>query len=47
MTEGAAIHETVIFDTEPLITYFYNEPGVAPLRRTPTSSKARPMDISQ
>lgn len=27
MTEGADIPETIIFDTEPLITYFCNEPG--------------------
>lgn len=27
MTEGADIPETIIFDTEPLIAYFCNEPG--------------------
>ena len=27
MTEGTAIPETIVFDTEPLIAYFCNEPG--------------------
>lgn len=27
MTDGADIPETIIFDTEPLIAYFCNEPG--------------------
>ena len=27
MTDGAALPETIVFDTEPLIAYFCNEPG--------------------
>ena len=27
MTDGAAIPETIVFDAEPLVAYFCNEPG--------------------
>ena len=47
MTEGTAIPETIVFDTEPLIAYFCNEPGSDTVETYADAVEARPVGISQ